>query len=161
LGNAIFLVDLMAGSIEPIAHVESRHVEDAHQLGDVSEIEGVLRVILRNDEQVARFRTDLLDGGLRGLHRERQHLLGEIVPAAREKIGVDRGQLEARVADVDRAVERRRVLHPFEPEPALDGGRGVEYPLLQFVDRAGQGGDEMRNHAAALLVLYLKGRAEL
>ena len=62
------------------------------------------------------------------------------------QVGVHRRQLEAGVAHVDRAVERRRVLHPFEPEPALDGRHRLEDALLEFVDRAGQGGDEMGNH---------------
>ena len=46
-------------------------------------------------------------------------------------------------------VERRRVLHPLEPEPALDRRHRLEHALLEFVDRAGEGGDEMGNHAGA------------
>jgi len=39
------------------------------------------------------------------------------------------------------------VLHPLQTEPALNGRRGVEDALLEFVDRACQRRDEMRNHA--------------
>jgi len=77
----------------------------------------------------------------RRLHRQRQHLGREVVPAAREQVGVHRCQFEAGVADIDRTVKRRRVLHPLEPEPALDHGGGLEHALLELVDGAGQGSD--------------------
>jgi hypothetical protein len=132
------------------AHVEPGHVEDAHQLGDARQVEGVARIVVGNHEQVARLGADLLDGRLRRLHRQGQHLRRQRVPAARKEIGVDRGKLEAGIADVHGAVERRGVLHPFETEPALDGRRGIQDSLFELVDRAGQGGDEMGDHAAAL-----------
>src|SRR5256884_8210359 len=61
-------------------------------------------------------------------------------------VGIHGRELEAGVADVHRAIERRRVFHPFEPEPALDRRHGVEDALLKLVDRACQGRDEMWNH---------------
>jgi hypothetical protein len=97
-------------------------------------------------QQVLRFRTDLLDRRHRRLDGERQHLGGQVVEAAGEQVGVDRRQLEAGVPQVDRGVERRRVLHPLEPEPALDRRQRLEHALLQFVDRTGEGGDEVGNH---------------
>jgi hypothetical protein len=107
-------------------------------------------------------RADLLDGRLCRLHGQRKHLLRQVVPATGEEVGVDRRQLEAGVADVDRAVEGRRVLHPFQPEPAFDRWRGIQDALFEFVDRAGQGGDEMGDHAGGLLMRFLqKGGLQL
>ncbi len=130
------------------AHVQAGLVEDLHQALHVREIERVARVLLRDEQQVLGFRADLLDGRHRGLHRQRQHLEREVVPAAGEEIGVHRRELVAGVAQVDRAVERRRVLHPLEPEPALDGRHRLQDALLELVDRAGERGDEVRDHGA-------------
>jgi hypothetical protein len=94
----------------------------------------VLGVVLGNDEQVARLGADFLDGGHRGLHGQRQHRRGEVVPAARKQVGFHRGQLEPGIADVDRGVERRGVLHPLQAKPAFDGRHGVEHTLLKLID---------------------------
>ncbi|CAM2148038.1 hypothetical protein PT2222_10374 [Paraburkholderia tropica] len=107
-------------------------------------------MLLGNHEQILGVRADLLDGGHGGLHGERQHLLRQAVEGAREQIGVDRRELEAGVAQVHRTVERRRVLLPFEAEPALDGRRRVEDALLQFEERAIQRRDQMRDHMELL-----------
>jgi hypothetical protein len=131
------------------ADVEARLVEDLHQALHVHQVERVAGVLLGDEEQVLRFRADLLDRRHRRLHRQRQHLGGQVVEAAREQVGVDRRQLEAGVAQVDRRVERRRVLHPLEPEPALDRRQRLEHALLELVDRAGERGDEVRNHGGA------------
>jgi hypothetical protein len=106
-------------------------------------------VLFGDQQQVARFRADLLDRRHRRLDRQRQHLLRQVVEAAGEQVGVDRRELEACIAHVDRGVERRRVLHPLEPEPAFDGRQRFEDALLELIDRAGECGDEMRNHVPA------------
>ena len=131
------------------AHVQPGLVEDLHQPRDVGQVEGVARVLLGDQQQVLGFGADLLDRRHRRLHRQRQHLGGQVVEAAREQVGVHRRQLEAGIAHVHRGVERRRVLHPFEAEPALDRGQRFEDALLQFVDRAGECGDEVGNHEEA------------
>ena len=128
------------------ANVQAGLVEDLHQARDVHEVERVARVLLGNEEQVLRFRADLLDRRHRRLHRQRQHLGRQVVEAARKQVGVDRRQLEAGVPQVDRRVERRRVLHPLEPEPPLDRRQRLEHALLELVDRAGERGDEMGDH---------------
>ena len=128
------------------AHIQTGHVEDALELHHVGQVMGVARVVLGNDEQVARFGADLLDRRHGRLHGQRQHFVGQVVPAARKQVGIHGRELEAGVADVHRAIERRRVFHPFEPEPALDRRHGVEDALLKLVDRACQGRDEMWNH---------------
>src|SRR2546429_4753914 len=51
---------------------------------------GVARVVLGNDEQVARFGADLLDRRHGRLHGQRQHFVGQVVPAARKQVGIDR-----------------------------------------------------------------------
>ena len=138
-------------------HVQARHPEDARQLREVTVIRRRLELVVRDDQQVARFGADLLDGRLRRLHGQRQHGLGQVVPAAREEVGVHWRQLEASIAHVHRGVEGRRVLHPFEAEPALDGRRAFEHALLQFIEGAGQGGDEVGDHSSDLVGLVLGG----
>ena len=44
------------------------------------------------------------------------------------------------------------MLHPLQAEPALHRGHGLQDALLELVDRAGQGRDEMRNHPILLLL---------
>ena len=128
------------------AHVEPGLMEDLHQPRDVAQVERIARVLLGNQQQVARFGTDFFDRGHRRLHGERQHLGRQVVEAAGEQVGVDRRELESGVAQVDRGVERRRVLHPLEAKPALDGRQRLEHALLQLVDRASERSDEVRNH---------------
>ena len=128
------------------AHVQPRHAEDLLQPRQAGQVEAAGLAVLGHDHQVARLGADLLDGRLRRLHRQWQHVGRQVVPAVGVQVGVHRRQLEAGVADVDRAVQRRRVLHPLQAEPALDHRRGVEDALLQLVDGAGQGSDEVRNH---------------
>lgn len=107
---------------------------------------GVARVVLGDDEQIARLGTYLFDSSHRSLHGQRQHFIGQIVPATWKQVGIHRRQLETRITNVHRAVERRRVLHPFQAEPTLNGRHGVENALLKFVNGAGQSRDEMWNH---------------
>ena len=105
-------------------------------------------MVFRNHEQVACFRADFFDCGHGSLHGQRQHLRRQVVPAGRKQIGVDRREFEAGVADIDRAVKRRRMFHPLQPEPAFYGRSALQHALLEFIDGASQGGDEVRNHAA-------------
>ena len=128
------------------AHVQARHVEDALQLHQAAEVSGVVGIVLGNDQQVACFRADFLDRCHGRLHCQRQHLGRQVVPAAREQVGIDRRQFEACVADVHRGVERGRVLHPLQAKPALGGRHRVNDSLLQFIDGASEGRDEIRNH---------------
>ena len=116
-------------------------MKDALQLRHIAQVEGVARVVLWNDQQVFGLGADLLNGGLRSLYRQRQHLLRQVVPTTRKQIGINGRQFETRIADVDRRVDGRRVLHPLEAKPALDGGHGVKHALLEFVDGPVEGGD--------------------
>ena len=117
-------------------HVQAGLAHDRGQTGDILQVERVARVALGDHQQVLRVRADLFDRRHRGLHGERQHFLRQIVEGAGKQIGVDRRELEARVTQVDRTVERRRVLLPFEPEPAFDGGGSVEDLPLEVEQRA-------------------------
>ena len=128
------------------AHVQAGHVEDALQLHQAAQVGAALQIVLGNDQQVARFGADFLDGRHGGLHRQRQHFGGQVVPAAGKQVGVHRRQLETGIADVHRGVERRRVLHPLQAKPALGGGHRVDDALLEFIDGASEGSDEVRNH---------------
>ena len=103
---------------------------------------------------VARFGANFLNGRHRRLHRQRQHLGRQVVPAAGVEVGVHRGEFEARIADVHRAVKRWRVFHPLHAKPALDGGHGVKNALLELVDRAGERGDEVGDHELICLVCF-------
>jgi hypothetical protein len=131
-------------------------LKDAAQLHHVAQVEGVAGVVLGNDQQVAGFRADLLDGGLCGLHRQRQHFGRQVVPAAGKQVGVHRRELEAGIADVDRTVERRCVLHPLQAKPAFDGRHGIEDALFELVDGTGQRGNEMGNHTALFLEMVVR-----
>ena len=128
------------------AHIQPGHVEDALQLHQIAQIREVARVVLGNDEQVARLGADLLDRCHGRLDRQRQHRGREVVPASRKQIGVHGRELEPGVADIHRGVERRRVLHPFQPEPPFGGRHGVDDTLFKLVDGPGEGRDKVRNH---------------
>jgi hypothetical protein len=93
-------------------------------------------VALRNHEQVFRVRADFFDCRHGRLHGERQHFLRQAVEGARKKVRIDRRELETRIAQIDGTVERRRVLLPFEAEPAFDRRRGVEDLPLEIEQRA-------------------------
>jgi hypothetical protein len=63
-----------------------------------------------------------------------------------KEVGVDRRQLVAGVAQVDRTVEGRRVLQPLGAQPALDGGVVFEDAAFEVEQRPGQRGGEVWNH---------------
>jgi hypothetical protein len=128
------------------AHVEAGVVQDGGQARHVHQVELVARVVLGHQQQVPRLGADLLDGRHRRLHAQRQEGRVQVVEAAGEEVGVDRRQLEAGVAQVDRAIEGRRVLQPLGAQPALDRGVVVEDAPLEFEQRAGEGGGEVWNH---------------
>ena len=136
------------------AHIQSSHLKNALQLHHIGQIKGVARVVLRNHQEVAGLGADFFNRRHRRLHRQGQHLLGQVVPPAREQVGVHGRQLEAGVADVHRGVKRWGVLHPLESKPALDGRHGVQDALLKLVDRAGQGRRQVRNHVCPLLANF-------
>ncbi len=86
------------------------------------------------------------DGGLGGLDAQRHEGVVEIVEAAGKQVGVHRRQLEARVAQVGGAVERRHVVLPLGAEPLFDVAGIVEELALELEQGAGERGGEVRNH---------------
>ena len=132
------------------AHVQPRLAEDLHQARHVLQVlrRGVVQ--FRHDQQVAGVRTILVDGGHGRLHGQGQHFRGQVVEAAREQVGIDRGQLVAGIAQVYRAIERRRVLLPLHAKPALNGRRRGQNLFFEVEQRSGQGRDEMGNHSYIL-----------
>jgi hypothetical protein len=102
------------------AHVQPGVVQDGCQARDVHQVELVARVVLRHQQEVPRLGADLLDRRHGGLHAQRQEGRIQVVEAAGEQVGIDRRQLEAGIAQVDRAVKRRRVLQPLRAQPPLD-----------------------------------------
>ena len=104
---------------------------------DVLQVERVARVVLGHEQHAARVGTDALDRGLDRLHAQRQERRIEVVEAAGKEVGVDGRELEAGVAQVDRRVERHRVLLPLGAQPALDVRHPVEEALLELEQRAG------------------------
>jgi hypothetical protein len=78
------------------------------------------------------------DGGHGRVHAQRHEVRVEVVEPAGKQVGVDRGKLEAAVAKVHGAVERRLVLEPLRPEPALDLGPLVEHHALELLQRSGE-----------------------
>ena len=138
---------LDVGAQRTKAHIQTGLMKDTLELHHIGEVESVAGVVLRHHQQIACLRADLLNRGHRRLNRQGQHLGSQVVPTAGKQIGINRRELEARIADVYRAIKRRCVLHPFEAEPTLNGRGGVEHPLLKFIDGAVQSGNQVRNHA--------------
>ena len=66
-----------------------------------------------------------------------------------KQVGVDRRELEARVAQVHRRVERDLVLLPLRAQPALDLGHALEDAALEILQRAGERGGEVGNHGGS------------
>ena len=130
------------------AHVEPGLGEDGGDLGDVLQVELVARVVFRDQQQRARFRTEFLDGAHRGLHAERQEGRVEVVETAREEVGIDRRQLEAGVAQIDRGIKGRRVLLPLAAQPVFDLGAVFQELAFEFEEGAGEGGCQVWNHEA-------------
>ena len=83
------------------AHIQAGHLKDAPQLHQVAQVKAVAHMVVGHDQQVARLGAGFFHGGERRLHRQRQHGRGQVVPAAGEKIGIHRRQLEAGVAHID------------------------------------------------------------
>jgi hypothetical protein len=135
------------------AHLEAGEAQDGHQLGHVLQVELVAGVVLGHQQDGAGAHADALDGGLGGLHAEGQEGVVEVVEAAREEVEVDRGELEAGVAQVGRAVEGRHVLLPLGAHPALDGTGVVEEVAFELQQGAGERGGEMGNHGTSRTVL--------
>ena len=127
-------------------HAHARLREDVAQRVDVLQIERVARVILGDEQHAARVGAHALDRGLDRLHAQRQEGGIQIVEAAREKVRVDRGELEAGVAEIDGRIERHRVLLPLRAQPPLDVRHPVEKALLELEQRSGKRGGEMGNH---------------
>nr|GEU28634.1 hypothetical protein [Tanacetum cinerariifolium] len=134
------LRDLGRQRTEP--HVQPGLAEDLHQPGDVLPVGGMALLQLGNQEQVARVRAIFVDCGHGGLHRQRQHFGGEMVEAAGEQVGIHGRQLVAGVTHVDRTIKRRRVLLPFQTEPALNGRRRGQDFFFEIEQWAGQGRGE-------------------
>ena len=128
------------------ANAHPRLAQDVLQRLDVLQIERVARVILGNEEHAARVGAHALDRRLDRLHAQRKERRIQVVEAAGEEIGIDRRELESRVAQIDGRIERHRVLLPLRAYPALDIGHPVENALLELLQRAGEGGREMGNH---------------
>ena len=116
-------------------------------------------MVFWDDQQIPGFRTNLFDCRHGRLHGQWQHLWRQIVPPAWVQIGVHWRQLEARIADIDRAVKRWCVLHPLHAKPTFNGWHGVDDALLKLVDGASERGDEMGNHGVSCWVDELNVRA--
>ena len=129
------------------AHLQPGEAQDRHQLGHVLQVELVAGVVFGNQQHPPRVGADALDRRLRGLHAQRQEGLVEIVEAAGKQVEVHRRQLEAGIAQIGGAIERRMSLQPAAAKPLLDGGALVEKMALQLKQGAGQGRGQVRNHA--------------
>jgi len=103
-------------------------------------------VVFGNEQHAPRIRAHAFDGRLHGLHAKRHERGVQVIEAAGEEVRVDRRELEAGVANVDRGVERNGMLLPVRPEPALDVGHAVEDAPLEVLQRAGQRGREAGDH---------------
>ena len=132
------------------AYVQPRLAEDLHQARHVLQVlrRGVVQ--FRHHQQIAGVRTILVDGSHGRLHGQGQHFRGQVMKTAREQIGIDGRQLVARVTQVYRAIEGRRVLLPLHAKPALNGRRRGQNLFFEVEQRSGQGRDEMGNHSYIL-----------
>ena len=128
------------------ANIQTGQSQDVDQTGDVLQIEGIARVVFRNQQHAAGIRADFLDGDHRRLNAQRDEIRIEIVEATGKEVHVDRCQLESGIPQIDRAVERRRVILPFSAQPAFDLWRGLQEAVFDFKQGTGQGSCQMRNH---------------
>jgi len=142
------LVDFRQQGADPDS--QAGLLEDGGNLRDVLQVELVARVVFRDEQQAAGFRTELLDGAHRCLHAERQEGRVQVIEAAGKQVGIDRCQLEAGIAQVARCVEGWRVFLPLAAQPVFDLRTGREEAAFQFEERPGQGGGEVRNHGLFL-----------
>ena len=133
------------------AHAHARLREDVAERVDVLQVERVARVVLGHEQHAARVGAYALDRRLDRLHAQRQERRVQVVEAAREEVRVDRGELEAGVAQIHRRVERHRVLLPLRAQPALDVRHPVEKALLELEQRSGERGGEMGNHGGRVV----------
>ena len=138
--------DLREQRAEP--DVEAGLAQDGGDLGDVLQVELVARVAFRDQEKIARIRTDLLDRHHRRVHAKRQEGRIQVVEAAGEEVGVDRRQLEAGVAQVARRIEGRGVLLPLAAQPVFDLRAAFQELAFEFEQGAGEGGCQVWNHGA-------------
>ena len=137
-------------------HVHSRLAQDPFQRGDVRQVELVARVIFGNQQYAARIGADAFHRGLDRLHAQRHERGIQVVEAAGEKIGIHRGQLETRVAQVHRRIERYLVLLPLGAQPPFDVRHVLEDAAFEFQQRAGQRGSEVGNHSEAVRRVFGK-----
>jgi hypothetical protein len=103
-------------------------------------------VVFGNQQQALGVRADAVDQGHRRLYAKRQEAGVEVVEAAREKIHVDRRQLETRIAQVDRSIEGRRVFLPLPTQPAFDRRHGIEETALDLEQGTAEGSGKAWNH---------------
>ena len=143
------LLDFVADGAH--AHIQPRHPKNANQLRQIVQIgRVVLCAVFRYQQQIARFGAGFFNHGLRRLHGQRQGGFAQMVPASGIQIRFDRRELEACIAHIHRAIKRRHMLHPLQPKPTFRCRHRVDDALLQFIDRATQGGNEVWNHRASI-----------
>jgi hypothetical protein len=145
-GSSIGVGWVISGSRRTEAHIQAGLAQDGGELRDVLQVELVARVVLGNQQQACAHPGRFFDGAHRRLHAERQEGRVEVVEAAGKEVGIDRRQLEAGVAQVDRRIEGRRVLLPLAAQPVFDLRAAVEEAALEFEQGAGQGGGQVGNH---------------
>ena len=111
-------------------HIEPSHMKNATQLRQVAHVKRVIGLVLGHDQQVTRLGANFFYCCHGCLHCQGQHGRGEVAPTSGVKTGIYRGQFEAGVAYIHRAVKRGGVLHPLQAKPALYGGHRVQNALL-------------------------------
>ena len=82
-------------------------------------------------------------GELDGLSAQGQKGWVQVVESSRKKIGIHRGQFEARVAQVHRGIKWGSGSLPLATKPLFDKGLVLEEVSFDLLQGAGQGGGEM------------------
>ena len=97
---------------------------------------------LRYQQYLVSLRADMLHGGLYGLDAQWHEGRVQVIEAGRKQIGVDRGQFEAGITQIDRRVEWCRRVLPLVAEPRFyfdDVIEQMAFDVLQWsAQRSGQ-----------------------
>ena len=116
------------------AHFKACVAQNLRQRIDILQIKRVARVVFRNQQHGFGELAGAFHCVLRGNGGQRDEVRVQVVEAARKEVHVDAGHFVACVADIDRAVKRRRVFFPLAAEPGFDFAVLLQDNGFEFVE---------------------------
>ena len=85
----------------PQTYRQPRLSQHAGQRGHILQIELITRMVLRDEQHIARIRAVFFDGRLNRLNTQRVKRRIQVIKAAGKQIGIHRGQLVTGVTQID------------------------------------------------------------